>query len=481
MKPQQVLRFIISVFLILAILGYVFPDKGVHLLVHLKFISPAEILNPDSQEEISLDDYLNNVFKNYQNSKISTIEDSLQFYIDFHKENATAISYPDSNMMYFDSFFNALDSSKTKQEVVRIIHYGDSQIEGDRISGFLREELQKQFGGMGFGLIPAIQIIPSMAVFQNYSGALTRYCMFGVEVPRASHRRYGLMAQMVMVFEQGSVSVSKSSMAYERGSQFTQVRLIFGHNQGPFSAGLTANGVQYEEKITTDSISGIKVFTWKLTKPATKANITMNGTAEIYGLAFDGKYGVTVDNIPMRGSAGTVFTAIDKHHLSTCYSAMSVKMIIMQFGGNVMPAISGQKSINWYIENIGKEIIFLKEANPEAVILFIGPSDMSKNIDGKMSTWPYLKEMNDALKTMANKKGIAYWDMFHAMGGENSMPQWVKAYPPLASTDYIHFTPLGAQTVAEMIYLSMMNDYHAYTLRQKIYTIQQDSIYKKTL
>ena len=30
---------------------------------------------------------------------------------------------------------------------VRIMHYGDSQIEGDRISGRLRERLQKEFGG----------------------------------------------------------------------------------------------------------------------------------------------------------------------------------------------------------------------------------------------------------------------------------------------------------------------------------------------
>jgi lysophospholipase L1-like esterase len=153
----------------------------------------------------------------------------------------------------------------------------------------------------------------------------------------------------------------------------------------------------------------------------------------------------------------------------------------MQYGGNVMPAVSGPKSIEWYTTSIEKDIKFLKEANPGAVMMFIGPSDMSKNIDGNIRSWPYLKEMNAALKETALKNGIAYWDMFNAMGGENSMIQWVKAYPPLASPDYIHFTHLGTETIAEMLFNSIMNDYKAFTLRQRIHYIQQDTIYKKPL
>ena len=42
------------------------------------------------------------------------------------------------------------------------MHYGDSQIEGDRISGRLRERLQSEFSGNGpglFALIPATRKI----------------------------------------------------------------------------------------------------------------------------------------------------------------------------------------------------------------------------------------------------------------------------------------------------------------------------------
>lgn len=481
MKPLKVLMFILSTFLILGILGFIFPREGIQTFVQLKFIHPSTLLERDTTTKVKLDEYLNIVFKNYQNYRISTIEDSMQILNDFQKTNPAAIHYPDNDLTYFDRFFESLDSAKKREEVIRVIHYGDSQIEGDRISGYLREELQQRFGGMGFGMIPAIQIIPSMGVYQSYSGALVRHAMWGEEVPRAYHRRYGLMAQMTMVYDNATISVHQSRQAYELGKKFSLVRLIFSNNHYPFSASLTANGKFYGEKTVNDSIAGPRIFKWVLDSPATKATMSINGTAEIYGVAFDGTYGVTVDNIPMRGSAGTVFTSIDKNHLGKCYELMSAGMIILQFGGNVMPAVSGMRSIEWYMASIEKEIRFLQEASPKAVILFIGPSDMSRNINGTMKTWPFLKEMNEALKNVSLKNGIAYWDMFHAMGGENSMPQWVKTYPPLASTDYIHFTQLGAKTIAEMFFLALMNDYSAYKLRKKIEHIEQDTIFKKPL
>jgi len=481
MKPYKVLIFILLVFLALGLIGWFFPRDGIHSVVHLKFIHPESLLHPDTAKPVKLDDHLNNMYKFFKHGIISNVEDSMQMYKDFHQNSPTAIHYPDNDWSYFDRFFESLDSAKQRKEVVRIIHYGDSQIEGDRISGFLREELQEHFGGLGFGMIPAIQIIPALSVYQSYHGAMTRYALWGEEVPRVSHRRYGLMAQMIMVYEQGGISVNKTKRSYELGSQFNSVKLIFGHSHGAFSASLTAGGRSYGEQRVNDSIRGIRIFHWTLEDSVSKASLNMYGTAEIYGIAFDGAYGVTVDNVPMRGSAGTIFSRMDKNHLKQSYESMNTRMIILQYGGNVMPAVNGMKSIDWYCSNIEKEILFLQEANPEAVILFIGPSDMSRNIDGTMKTWPWLKELNASLKETALKNGIAYWDMFQAMGGENSMPQWVKSFPPLASTDYIHFTLTGSQTIADMLYQSLMNDYNAYTLRKKIEGLRQDTLFKKPI
>ena len=49
------------------------------------------------------------------------------------------------------------------------------------------------------------------------------------------------------------------------------------------------------------------------------------------------------------------------------------------------------------------------------------------------------------------------------MGGYNSMPSFVNADPALASTDYVHFTELGVNLVAEMFYNALMLEYRKYS------------------
>jgi len=39
--------------------------------------------------------------------------------------------------------------NESKSKVVRILHYGDSQLEGDRITDYFRNKIQKRFGGKG--------------------------------------------------------------------------------------------------------------------------------------------------------------------------------------------------------------------------------------------------------------------------------------------------------------------------------------------
>jgi hypothetical protein len=49
------------------------------------------------------------------------------------------------------------------------------------------------------------------------------------------------------------------------------------------------------------------------------------------------------------------------------------------------------------------------------------------------------------LRKMAHEEQIAYWSMYNAMGGENSMVKWVEI--GLAGSDYVHFTRSGANKI----------------------------------
>ena len=78
----------------------------------------------------------------------------------------------------------------------------------------------------------------------------------------------------------------------------------------------------------------------------------------IYGLGFDSESGIQVDNIAMRGSSGLEFTKSNRQTLDTMINDLNPGMIIMQFGGNVVPYI---KNTSYYKKAFMRELNYLKE------------------------------------------------------------------------------------------------------------------------
>jgi lysophospholipase L1-like esterase len=243
--------------------------------------------------------------------------------------------------------------------------------------------------------------------------------------------------------------------------------MLIGNNDDGFKATLKADNVLQETK-EYDANAGITLMTWELPGNISRGTITMQGNAEIYGVMLDGGYGVAVDNNALRGCSGTIFTRINKPLMKNSLKLLDARMIILQFGGNRMPGIYGTKSIVNYMEELDVQLKYLKEVAPQATMLFIGPADMGKSKNGKIGTWPGLPEFNDSIKALALRNEVAYWDMFHVMGGEGSMAQYVKHRPPLAGPDYIHFTFLGAQEIGNDLAKSLIIYHDFYKLRQRL-------------
>ena len=140
------------------------------------------------------------------------------------------------------------------------------------------------------------------------------------------------------------------------------------------------------------------------------------------------------------------------------YNALDVKLLILQYGGNAIPHIESAQEADEYGSWVGSQIIALKKLCPDAPVLFIGPSDMSIKEGTTWVTRPWVEETNAALKKHALANGAAFFDLYTAMGGRNSMVSWVEADPPLAAPDYTHFSPQGASKMAELFCTALFND-----------------------
>ena len=470
MKPVKTLIFIFSVMLLLVAGWFVFPAEGFDLGgLNLRFPSYAEEREENQAQEVDVDAVMDNVKRSFEMTCSETMYDSLVFFRDYLTENPNRIYLPNDDYTFFDSLFAQFEHAATEGKTYRVMHYGDSQIEMDRISSVFRQKLQELFGGSGPSMLPAIQTVATISVSQRASG-MKRYTVYGDSTThRASHNRYGVMSQFGQVSGEGSVSFTQSShsQAFEKVKEISTVSVLLGHNSQGFTASLRCDTLKVEP-IVLEASDSVSLITWRLPANVKRGTVSFKGTAEIYAVLLDGEAGVALDNVALRGCSGTIFTRIDKATLRQSFDLLDTRLIIMQFGGNRMPGIAGSKNIASYMKELEKQIGYLKQVAPRSTFLFIGPADMGKSYNGKMGTWKGLPELNDSLRAMALRNDVAYWDMFHVMGGEGSMAQWVKHQPPLAGPDYVHFTFRGAQEIGSDLAKSFTTYYDFYTLRQRV-------------
>jgi len=91
------------------------------------------------------------------------------------------------------SFFQTLMKLPDSGKKVRVMHYGDSQIEADRITSYLRREWQKKWGGQGPGLVPPVEVVPSGNIKQRASEEWHRHTIYGRKDTTVKHTRFGAL------------------------------------------------------------------------------------------------------------------------------------------------------------------------------------------------------------------------------------------------------------------------------------------------
>lgn len=495
MSPLKVLLSIISLFALLGFIAIIYPNDGVHVGDNtLRYPKLTEIFVKQStgdslsdSTQVDPEEAIREMMEATKRQEFAAFSDSLKFYEDFFEKGRTRFDLPNNDPTWFDRFFLHMELASLDSNVVHVLHYGDSQLEEDRISATIREDLQDEFGGAGPGMMPAIMTVPSQTTSHASTGALSRYILFGPKEEEADHSRYGPLAQLSKLQGEAAITIQRRK---ERKGQFPHVGgyktiKLLTNKSAHIKAKLNVNqtivevsgeGEDASEKRSTkvvdageptiETYNKLKVYTWKLQDTTSIAKMYLSGNGEIYAIAADGAYGVAVDNVAMRGSSGTIFHRIDSELLAESYKAMNVRLIIMEYGGNLVPSITSS-NIDWTKKIITRQIQAVQKANPDADILFIGPADMARQKDGQWQTYSGLNMTIKALREVALENGVAYWDMHRVMGGNGAMIKWVNKEPALGFTDHIHFTRRGAAYMGDLFCSALRMHYDYFKFRDR--------------
>jgi lysophospholipase L1-like esterase len=339
---------------------------------------------------------------------------------------------------------------------VRILHYGDSQLEGDRITMQLRDHLQKKYGGRGFGYVALKPLVEPASLQFIDQGELVRKTSFGRRDTSVQDMKYGLLGSFTELERNptgtgfsGTVRFEKRNWGYVRARDYETVRMNFW-SPAPLVVQVFANDSIYSTQAFPAGFEGTRAIAVPKEGPF-ELNLQSDRNPRIYGLSFESFGGVHVDNVAMRGASGLVFSKLNKAQLQSQLQREAYSLIILQFGGNVVPYIEDESHAKRLARAAARQVDHIKSLYPQASILYIGPSDMARKDGLEMASYPLIPAFKNALKAEVLARGGAYWDLHDVMGGAGSMVKWVESEPAMAVKDYIHFTPAGAKWVGEQL------------------------------
>lgn len=451
----------------------------------LHYIIPANQLFPSIYEYIPAD-IINDLFsagKTTREITVKPLNDSLRL------ATADTVSLVDSvSVISKEQKINLmqgfLDSLSYSRGQIRIMYYGDSQIEGDRITSYLRSNLRKRHGGTGPGLfLPLMPVMYTKSVWLRSSSNWKRYNYLSYKSGEISHRNLGPFMAICRYLPEGEkskvpekafVRIKPSNFADSASAVFDILRIFYGNTEDTVKVIVRAS----DNEVFKDTLKrgkGFNEIEFQL-KRAKEVFIEFEGkvSPDIYGISIESRTGVIVDNIPQRGSAGLEFTMVDKADLAESYKKLSPDLFILQYGLNIVKNV--REDYSYYQRGLSRQLSLIKQISPSTPILVIGVTDMAVNEGNMIISYHNIPSIINAQKKAASDAGMFFWDSYSAMGGASSIVKWSEKRPSLAQKDYVHFTYPGADTLSRLLSLALFTVSDINPARLKHINIKPDTI-----
>jgi lysophospholipase L1-like esterase len=357
----------------------------------------------------------------------------------------------DSTALY--RFHRALSEVKKLHVPLRVAFYGDSFIEGDVFCGSFRDSLQSIFGGRGVGFVPITSGVTGFRKTIKHS--FDNWRTSSLIIRTDSTAEYGPAGYCFEPLAGNWVEYKPSRQRFLR--DFNTVKLYYkNYESAKVQFQLNDDTTRHVRTLKKSEHLQEWVYYGRKLKSIRFAFEPFD-SLRLFGASFEDGGGIYVDNFSLRGNSGISLTGISNRMLSRFNTYRHYKLVILQFGLNMVV----EDSLNYkaYVRRMVKVINNLKRDFPEASFLLMSVSDRSSNSTGRFETMNAIPAMRNAQRMIAQQTHIAFWDLFQAMGGENSMVRFVTSKPALAAKDYTHLNFKGGKILAGSLVKSLLYSY----------------------
>lgn len=355
-------------------------------------------------------------------------------------------------MQYFVEALKALRAGQRKK--VRIAYFGDSMIEGDLITQDLRDSLQAYFGGYGVGYVPATSVVSGFrtSIGHTYSGNWTDYHFMNTP-PQGTE--LGISGHVFLPSADSWVRYTPVKHK-KRLNRFEEVSLLYGSGNRDVFVNNKPLRLDGNRKVNACS------FTTDSTARALTLRFSDDKPVPFYGVCFESRKGIFLDNYSFRGISGIELGRLSTSMWRQMQSVRPYDLIVLHYGANVLYKPENTK-YDWYGRTMVRVVDSLRRIFPRTSLLIVGTADKSYRKQGKYVTAPGVKALLKVQHTVAESHGLAYWNLYSAMGGDGAMAKWVEGDTTLANRDYTHFNFRGASKVGALLYKAIMDEYQEET------------------
>jgi lysophospholipase L1-like esterase len=172
--------------------------------------------------------------------------------------------------------------------------------------------------------------------------------------------------------------------------------------------------------------------------------------------------GITYHSVGVNGASTHSFlkcTHFDAH-------LAEIKPDLVLFGLGINDAAKGELDTAVFTANYTQLIRKVRAANPRAAVLLLTNSDSYRPHSRR--SWrpnPNALRVQKVMHALAQREGVAVWDLFEVMGGLGSAKTWETN--GLLQHDKVHFTGKGYTLLGDLLFEALINHYQTHLSRQQ--------------
>lgn len=376
-------------------------------------------------------------------------------------KNLGSIAIEDPTGHALDAFYAELAKTAAQQPgaVTRILHYGDSVLTSDYISGTMRRKMQAEFGDAGHGFL--LLANPWEWYFHNdvTHGASDGWTSSRITGPLTNDGMYGFGGVSFKGTVGATAHFGTSAGSNTHGKNVSRFDVYYLETEG--GGDVDARVGDHTERFSTKgSTKASRVKSIEVPDGEAKLFLrVVSGNPRMFGVVLErDRPGVVYDAIGINGARAELLNGIDGKHWAEQFELRRPSLVILQFGTNESEALgvpaSYEKTLTAVVEKV-------RAAAPEASILVASPLDRAETSEnGALRTKPVIEKLVAAQRSVALATKVAFFDTFEAMGGNGTMAKWAKK--GLCGGDLTHPTPAGAEIVGDLFYKSLASGFEAW-------------------